>query len=208
MKINGIMLGCSAIALMAPHVAQAQAAQSAAQSQPAGGQEAPAPAASESEIVVTAQFRTQNLQDTPIAITAVNSAMLEARSQTSVQDVANQAPSVTLKPQGAAFGPALGANIRGVGQFDFNPALEPGVGFYVDDVYFATLTGSIMDLLDLDRVEILRGRTQQTDLRIGALEVPCRERHRHQPFKDIIGFSGDEVFLRIAVTYALPARDR
>ncbi|MDB5717278.1 MAG: TonB-dependent receptor-like protein, partial [Sphingomonas bacterium] len=105
----------------------------------------------------TAQFREQNLQDTPIAITAVSGAMLEARSQTSVQDIANQAPSVTLKPQGATFGPALGASIRGVGQFDFNPAVEPGVGFYVDDVYFATLTGSILDLLDLDRVEVLRG---------------------------------------------------
>src|SRR5690606_675509 len=51
----------------------------------------------------------------------------------------------------------LGANIRGVGQFDFNPAVEPGVGFYVDDVYYATLTGSILDLLDLERVEVLRG---------------------------------------------------
>jgi iron complex outermembrane receptor protein len=109
------------------------------------------------QIIVTAQFREQNLQDTPLAITAVSSAMLEARSQTNVQDVANQAPSVTLKPQGATFGPSLGASIRGVGQFDFNPALEPGVGLYVDDVYFATLTGSILDLLDLDRVEILRG---------------------------------------------------
>jgi len=109
------------------------------------------------EIVVTAQFREQSLQDTPLAITAVNSEMLESRSQTDISQVANQAPSVTLKPQGAAFGPALGANIRGVGQFDFNPALEPGVGFYVDDIYYATLTGSILDLLDLDRVEILRG---------------------------------------------------
>jgi iron complex outermembrane receptor protein len=108
-------------------------------------------------IIVTAQFREQNLQDTPIAITAVSSAMLEARSQTSIQDVANQAPSVTLKQQGATYGPSLGASIRGVGQFDFNPAVEPGVGLYVDDVYFATLTGSILDLLDLDRVEILRG---------------------------------------------------
>ncbi|MCW2393597.1 MULTISPECIES: TonB-dependent receptor [unclassified Sphingobium] len=114
-------------------------------------------AASDGDIIVTAQFREQNLQDTPIAITAVNSAMLEARSQTDISQVANQAPSVTLKPQGAAYGPALGANIRGVGQFDFNPALEPGVGFYVDDVYYATLTGSILDLLDLDRVEVLRG---------------------------------------------------
>ena len=109
------------------------------------------------EIIVTAQFREQNLQDTPIAITAVNAEMLEARSQTDISQVANQAPSVSLKPQGAAYGPSLGANIRGVGQFDFNPALEPGVGFYVDDVYYATLTGSILDLLDLDRVEVLRG---------------------------------------------------
>src|SRR5690606_11822539 len=69
----------------------------------------------------------------------------------------NQAPSVTLKPQGAAFGPSMAANIRGIGQYDFNPALEPGVGLYVDDVYYATLTGSIFDLLDLERVEILRG---------------------------------------------------
>ncbi len=83
--------------------------------------------------------------------------MLEARSQTNIAQVANSAPSVTLKPQGAAYGPSLGASIRGVGQFDFNPALEPGVGLYVDDVYYATLTGSILDLLDLDRVEILRG---------------------------------------------------
>jgi iron complex outermembrane receptor protein len=109
------------------------------------------------DIVVTAQFREQSLQDTPLAITAINSEMLEARSQTDISQITNQAPSVTLKPQGAAFGPALGANIRGVGQFDFNPALEPGVGFYVDDVYYATLTGSIFDLLDLDRVEVLRG---------------------------------------------------
>ena len=109
------------------------------------------------EIVVTAQFREQNLQKTPLAITAVSGAMLEARSQTNIAQVANQAPSVTMKPQGAAFGPSLIASIRGVGQFDFNPALEPGVGLYVDDVYYATLTGSVLDLLDLDRVEVLRG---------------------------------------------------
>jgi iron complex outermembrane receptor protein len=109
------------------------------------------------EILVTAQFREQRLQDTPLAITAVNSEMLEARSQTNISEITAQAPSVTLKPQGAAFGPSLGASIRGVGQYDFNPALEPGVGLYVDDVYYATLTGAIFDLLDVDRVEVLRG---------------------------------------------------
>jgi iron complex outermembrane recepter protein len=109
------------------------------------------------EVVVTAQFREQSLQTTPLSITAVTSEMLENRSQTNIAEVASQAPNVTLKSQGAQFGPSLGASIRGVGQYDFNPALEPGVGIYVDDVYYATLTGSVLDLLDLDRVEILRG---------------------------------------------------
>src|SRR5512139_228054 len=109
------------------------------------------------EVVVTAQFREQNLQTTPLSITAVSGELLELRSQTNIAEVASQAPNVTLKPQGAAYGPSLGASIRGVGQFDFNPALEPGVGIYVDDVYYATLTGSVLDLLDLDRIEILRG---------------------------------------------------
>ena len=109
------------------------------------------------EVVVTAQFREQNLQQTPIAITAVNAEMMEARSQTSLNEIAAQAPSVTLSPQGGPYGPSMAIYLRGVGQADFNPAFEPGVGIYVDDVYFPTLTGSIMDLLDLDRVEILRG---------------------------------------------------
>jgi len=109
------------------------------------------------EIVVTAQFRAQRLQDTPIAITAVNSALMEARSQTNITQIADQAPNVTLKPNGASFGPSIVASIRGIGQGDFNPALEPGVGIYVDDVYYATVTGAVLDLLDLDRVEILRG---------------------------------------------------
>ncbi|WP_321396960.1 TonB-dependent receptor [Emcibacter sp.] len=109
------------------------------------------------EIVVTAQFREQNLQDTPLAITAVSGEMMEARSQINIVDVAVQAPSVYFIQAGGAFGPSLGGEIRGVGQFDFNPAYEPGVGIYVDDVYYPILTGSVMDLLDLERVEILRG---------------------------------------------------
>jgi iron complex outermembrane receptor protein len=109
------------------------------------------------EVVVTAQFREENLQDTPLAITAVNAAMLEQRSQTSIYEVAAQAPNVTLTPGGIERGSSMIAFIRGVGQTDFNYAVEPGVGIYVDDIYFATLTGSLLDLLDLDRVEISRG---------------------------------------------------
>ena len=109
------------------------------------------------EIVVTAQFREQNLQDTPIAITAVTGEMMEMRNQTSIFQVAQQAPNVMLSPQGQANGSGLIAFIRGVGQTDFNYALEPGVGMYIDDVYYATVTGSNFDLMDLERVEVLRG---------------------------------------------------
>src|SRR5262249_17225933 len=109
------------------------------------------------EVVVTAQFRQQSLQDAPIAITAVNAAMLEARGAVNLVDVSNQAPNVNLRETGGAFGPGMSAYIRGVGQADFDPALEPGVGIYIDDVYYPSLTGANFDLLDLDRVEILRG---------------------------------------------------
>jgi len=109
------------------------------------------------EIVVTAEFREARLQDTPIAITAVNSAMLEARGQTDIAQIASQAPNVTLRPQGQINGSGLIAYIRGVGQNNYSLALEPGVGMYIDDVYFPTVTGSLLDLTDIDRVEVLRG---------------------------------------------------
>jgi len=109
------------------------------------------------EIVVTAQFRAQRLQDTPISITALTGASLEQRSATSLADAANSVPSVLLRPQTQGFGSAISASIRGLGQGDFNPALEPGVGIYIDDVYMPRLTGANLDLMDVQRVEVLRG---------------------------------------------------
>lgn len=124
----------------------------------APGIEAAAPADDGlAEIVVTAQFRAQKLQDTPIAITAVNAATMEQRGQTSLHDLSQQAPNVTLVETGGAFGPGMTSSIRGIGQSDFDPAMSPGVGIYIDDVYYTSLTGSNFALLDLDRVEILRG---------------------------------------------------
>ena len=139
------------VSLAALAVAAPGAAQDDQSTQPAEA------AADSNEILVTAQFRTQNLQDTPLAITAVNAETMEAKSQTNLAQVADSAPNVTLKPQGASFGPSVAASIRGIGQADFNPAYEPGVGIYIDDVYYPQLIGAVFDLLDLDRVEILRG---------------------------------------------------
>lgn len=109
------------------------------------------------EIVVTAQFRNQNLQQTPIAITAVTAETLEQRGQGNVTDLSAGAPNVTIQQGNAGFGQTPSIYIRGIGANDFNFALEPGVGVYIDDVYHPTLFGSAIDLLDLQRVEILRG---------------------------------------------------
>ncbi len=115
------------------------------------------PARAIREIVVTAEFREARLQDTPIAITAVNAEMLEARGQTDISQIAAQAPNVSLRPQPQGGGTGLIAFIRGVGQVDFNYALDPGVGVYIDDVFIPTLSSSLLELMDLDRVEVLRG---------------------------------------------------
>jgi len=109
------------------------------------------------DIVVTAQFRSAKLQETPLAITAVSGDQLAQRSFTNIADVGRTAPSVTLRMASSGYGKSTQAYIRGIGQTDFNFALEPAVGFYIDDVYHASLFGSSFDLLDLERVEILRG---------------------------------------------------
>jgi iron complex outermembrane recepter protein len=109
------------------------------------------------EILVTAQFRSQNVQQTPIAITAYDSAMLEARGNLNIGDAANIAPNVQFSAHATGFGQMSAIFIRGVGQADPHFAVEPGVGMYIDDVYFGVLTGAMFELVDADRVEVLRG---------------------------------------------------
>ena len=111
-----------------------------------------------SDIIVTAQFRNQSVQEAPLAITAVDASLMEARSQTSVESVAQRAPSVTFSAGGQGGGAQTAAvNIRGIGATDFQFPNEPGVGIYIDDVYYGISSGAAFDLVDLDRIEILRG---------------------------------------------------
>ena len=142
--VNGSLL-----ALMAFVPAAAQAADEQATT------ESSAPTTE--EIIVTAQFREQRLQDTPLAITAMPAKLLEARSQTSIIDLGAFAPNVNLSQSTALNSNSITAYIRGIGQDDASFALEPGVGIYLDDVYYGTTFGAVLDLVDLDRVEVLRG---------------------------------------------------
>jgi iron complex outermembrane recepter protein len=116
-----------------------------------------APPSNLEEVVVTARFREENLQETPIAITALTTQEIQAREFTNAAQVGYTVPNTYFQKAQAAFGNSLVAFIRGVGQNDFNFAFEPGVSMYIDDVYHATVMGSMFDLLDLERIEVLRG---------------------------------------------------
>ena len=109
------------------------------------------------EIIVTARYREELLQQTPIAITAIPATELTERAFTNSFEIGYTVPNTTLRPAQQAFGNTMTAFIRGIGQYDFDFAFEPGVGIYVDDVYNPFTLGSEIDLLDLDRVEVLRG---------------------------------------------------
>jgi iron complex outermembrane recepter protein len=111
------------------------------------------------EVVVTAQRRSENLQDVPIAITAFTGAQLQERGITDIHELSNLTPNVNLDA-GAPFSgdtSVLSASIRGIGQDDFAFNLDPGVGVYVDGVYFARTFGANQSLLDVERIEILKG---------------------------------------------------
>ena len=109
------------------------------------------------EIVVTAEFQEKNLQKTPISITAVTGETLELQNITSVQDLGLIIPNSAIRPQSNMWGPNAYIGIRGVDQNDFIPAFEPGVVVYIDDIFNETVVGSTLELVDLERVEVLRG---------------------------------------------------
>jgi iron complex outermembrane receptor protein len=127
---------------------------------PAAAQDQQQPAADASgldEIIVTARFREESLQETPIAITAISADEIAAQGITNASEIAYDVPNASFRPAGAAFGNTMTAYIRGIGQYDFLPEFEPGVAIYFDDTLHPVTMGSMIDLMDLERVEVLRG---------------------------------------------------
>jgi len=124
---------------------------------PATAQDSTAESTGLQEVVVTARYREESLQQTPIAITAITAQDLQQRGFSNASEVAYTVPNASFRPAQAAFGNTMTAFIRGIGQSDFLPEFEPGVGIYFDDVLFPVTMGSMVDLMDLERVEVLRG---------------------------------------------------
>lgn len=108
------------------------------------------------EIIVTATRREERLQDVPIAVTAFNDQAISDLSASTVGDLAAFTPNL-VRTSGPTGGNDAFFFIRGIGQVDSNPAADPGVGVYVDGIYFGRVQGSSIDTDDVARVEVLRG---------------------------------------------------
>ena len=148
------MASASLLSLSLATAAMAQSSNAAAPQQP---QDAEQSGPGNGDIIITATKIATDVQDTPIAITAVTSETLNIRQLTNASDIGNVVPNARFRKAEGIYGPAVTASLRGIGQSDPNLAGEPAVAFYIDDVYYPLLFGSQFDLLDLDHIEVLRG---------------------------------------------------
>jgi len=128
---------------------------------PAVAQEAPSTAdaataaGTSNEIVVTAGLREQTLQEVPIAVSVVSGAQLDAVGTSAVEGLVNVAPSLTFTKGSNSSNNSL--SIRGIGTTVFSNATEPAVSVVIDDVALARSGQGFQDLVDVERVEVLRG---------------------------------------------------
>ncbi|HKT75634.1 MAG TPA: TonB-dependent receptor [Sphingobium sp.] len=140
--IGGMVLGLGAISPMA----LAQANRSATE-EPGGGL---------AEIVVTAQKRAQSQQDVPIALTAITGDALQVNRIVSVSDLNALTPNMTVR--WSAGGSAIPQfSMRGVVSRGGAPGSEKSISLYLDGVFLGATRGSIFDLPDVERIEVLRG---------------------------------------------------
>jgi iron complex outermembrane receptor protein len=107
-------------------------------------------------IEVTARKTTESLQEVPVAVTSIGAAELADKGISVLTEIQQFSPNTTLQTS-RGTNSTMTAFIRGLGQQDPLWGYEPGVGIYVDDVYIARPQGAVLDLLDVQRIEVLRG---------------------------------------------------
>jgi len=106
-------------------------------------------------ITVTAQKRTENLQQVPIAITVISGAQLDALSGINIENAQYLVPALNFRKAGASINQFL--FLRGIGTSSFSIAGEPSVSTVVDGVVLSRAGEAFTDLVDIERVEVLRG---------------------------------------------------
>lgn len=144
------------------------------------------------EIVVTAQKRSQSIQDVPASVTAYSGADLESRNVQSISNIADITPNLLIQTGGTGNN-LSSVFIRGIGQSSQQVFFDQGVGTYVDGVYRPTAHGGLIDLLNVERVEVLRG--PQGDLYGknavgGAISIITRQPDLDETFGSITAAAG------------------
>jgi len=112
--------------------------------------------AAAADIVVTARRTEENVQRVPSSISAFNERALDRIQATDTTGLQGAVPNLNIV-QGRGSSNATNIYIRGIGQPDALQTFDPAVGVYVDDVYLSRIRGNQLDLLDLERIEVLRG---------------------------------------------------
>lgn len=113
------------------------------------------PLADQGEILVTATRRPEPLQKVPIAVSVVDGERLSADNTNNWRDIARIVPPLSFRSATTSRGQALA--LRGVGTISASPGVEPSVSTVIDGVVFARQGQAVMDILDIDHVEVLRG---------------------------------------------------
>jgi iron complex outermembrane receptor protein len=109
------------------------------------------------EVVVTARKREENLQTAPVSVTAFTAAALERQGIESLVDLGSHVPNLSMISGQGGGSTQTQVSIRGVGQSDFILTSDQSVGVYVDGVYLPRSMGATLDLIDVERIEVLRG---------------------------------------------------
>ncbi|HWK52712.1 MAG TPA: TonB-dependent receptor, partial [Steroidobacter sp.] len=111
------------------------------------------------ELTVTARKREENVQTTPLAVSAFGERALQERNIQSAADITGYVPNVQFDSVASESGGGAATQIaiRGIGQTDYVLTVEPGVGIYLDGVYVGKSIGSLLDTVDIGRLEVLRG---------------------------------------------------
>ena len=108
------------------------------------------------EVTVTARRRSESIQEVPVAVSAFSSEDLKDIQASNIDGLQGSVPNLNIV-QGRGSASSVNAFIRGIGQPDALQTFDPGVGMYVDDVYFSRIQGALFGLHDVERVEVLRG---------------------------------------------------
>ena len=141
------------VSLFMPAAALAQDAGSESQPASLGYEAADRESGSLEDIVVTAQRRSERLQEVPIAVTALSSSALETRGIDST-------PGLQAAVPGLVFTQSLNSPtlyLRGVGTTDSSAGSESSVATYIDGIYYPSLPGSVFSLSNIERIEVLKG---------------------------------------------------